>query len=95
LPDKIEEVINQSDLYSDTSDTATVLAQADKVELALLPESLPIQKRIILWQTILDHKKLDVLIEMRSNPRSVLIHAPEPEHWDVLFTDIDAEALWS
>jgi magnesium transporter len=95
LPDKIEEVINQSDLYSDTSDTATVLAQADKVELALLPESLPIQKRIILWQTIPDHKKLDVLIEMRSNPRSVLIHAPEPEHWDVLFTDIDAEALWS
>jgi magnesium transporter len=31
LPDRIEEVINQSDLYSDTSDTATVLAQADKV----------------------------------------------------------------
>jgi magnesium transporter len=46
LPDKIEEVTNQSDLYSNTSDTATVLAQADKVELALLPESIPIQKRL-------------------------------------------------
>jgi magnesium transporter len=30
---------------------------------------------------------------MRSNPRSVLIHAPGPEQWDLLFTDIDAEDL--
>jgi len=93
LTDRIEEVINQSDLYSETSDTATVLAQADEVELALLLESLPIQERTILWQTIPDHKKLDVLIEMRGDPRAVLISATEPEQWDILFTDIDAEDL--
>jgi hypothetical protein len=51
LPDRIEEVINQYHLYSDTSDTATVLA----------------------------HKRLDVLIEMPSDSRSVLNHATEPE----------------
>ncbi|MFQ3191103.1 MAG: hypothetical protein ACI936_002240 [Paraglaciecola sp.] len=36
LLDTIERVIEQSDLYSGTHNTATVIAQADKEGLALL-----------------------------------------------------------
>jgi magnesium transporter len=93
LPDLIEEVISHSDLNVGTTSVAATIAQADEGEMALLLESLPIEERIALWHTLPDHKKLDVLIEMRSDPREVLIHATEPEQWDTLFVDIEAEDL--
>ncbi len=93
LPNLIEEVIQQSPTLVQSNDTATVLAQADEKELALLLESLPIDERIALWETIADKRKLDVLIEMRNDPREVLIKSTDSQLWDTLFVDIEAEEL--
>ena len=93
LPELIEDVINQSEINSDINDVNSIIAQADDNEIALLLESLPIDERIALWQNIAENRKLDVLIEMRSDPREVLINVIEPDQWDTLFLDIDAEDL--
>ncbi|BFT32220.1 magnesium transporter [Alteromonas sp. D210916BOD_24] len=93
LPNLVEEVIQHSPAHLEQAGSATALAQADEKELALLLESLPIEERIALWDTIADSRKLDVLIEMRSDPREVLIKSTDPALWDTLFIDIEAEDL--
>lgn len=93
LPDLIEEVISHSELNDTGAGISEIIAQADEDEVALLLESLPIEERLSLWQSIPDSKKLDVLIEMRGDPREVLIRATEADTWDKLFVDIDAEDL--
>lgn len=93
LPDLIENVINQSEFSEGISDASSAIAQADESEMALLLESLPIEQRIVLWQTIPDHKKLTVLVEMRADPREVLVSETDGDQWDKLFVDIDAEDL--
>ncbi len=93
LSDMIEEVIQHSDLSDGKSAISSIIAQADETEMALLLESLPIDERVALWQTIPEHKKLDVLIAMRGDPREVIINATQPEQWDMLFVDIEAEDL--
>ncbi|QOL25634.1 magnesium transporter [Thalassotalea sp. LPB0316] len=90
LPDLIKEVLETS---NDNITPSDVAIQSDSSELALLLESLPIDERIALWQTIPLAKKLDVLIDMRSDPREVLIKATESSQWDALFCDINAEDL--
>ena len=93
LPDLIEEVISHSELNIDTDDTALFIAQANEDEVALLLESLPIDERIILWQAIPVHKQLNTLLQMRGDPREVLIKEVNPEQWDKLFVGIDSEDL--
>lgn len=93
LPELVEEVIQQSQSISPTNDVTTFIAQSDEKELALLLESLPIDERISLWEKVADKKKLSVLLEMRSDPREVLIASSPSELWDTLFVDIDAEDL--
>ena len=80
LPDLIEEVISHSDLSESGVGIAAIIAQADEDEMASLLESLPIEQRLSLWQTLPDHKKLDILIAMRGDPREVLVRATEPEN---------------
>ena len=93
LPHLIEEVIEQSSQEVLRTDVATALAQADDKELALLLESLPIDERLALWATVADKRKLDVMIEMRSDPREVLIAHTSADLWQTLFIDIEAEDL--
>lgn len=93
LQNLIEEVIQQSQAESPVQTTTTVLAQADDKELALLLESLPIEERLALWETVADKRKLGVLIEMRSDPREVLIASSDDDLWDKIFVDIEAEEL--
>ncbi len=93
LPDLIVEVLQNSDINPDSKDLSAAIAQADDIDIALLLESLPIEDRLVFWQSIPDRKKLDILIEMRVDPREVLIKATDSEQWDKLFVDIDAEDL--
>jgi len=93
LAELIKEAIKISDDSVDTADLSSRIAQADEVDTALLLESLPIEERITLWHGLPDHKKLDVLIAMRSDPREVLIKVTESALWEKLFVDIDAEDL--
>ncbi|MGJ8692400.1 MAG: magnesium transporter [Thalassotalea sp.] len=93
LANLIKDVINSSDDDIITPEISTRIAQADDIETALLLESLPIEERISLWQTLAEHKKLAVLIAMRNDPREILIEATEADELDRLFNDIEAEDL--
>ncbi len=93
LPHLIEEIIEQSSQDILSNDVTTALAQADDKALALLLESLPIDERLALWETIAAKRKLGVLIEMRSDPREVLIENTDANLWQTFFIDIEAEEL--
>ncbi len=92
LPDLIQEIVSDSS----TDDTGAVLdaiVSQDDVAVATLLESVPVEPRLSLWQDLPSERKLDVLVEMRSDPREILIDATEEEEWSALFSDIEAEEL--
>ncbi|MBD3586511.1 magnesium transporter [Salinimonas sp. HHU 13199] len=92
LPDLIQEIVSENS----TDDTGAVLdaiVSQDDVAVATLLESVPVEPRLSLWQDLPSERKLDVLVEMRSDPREILIDATEEEEWSALFSDIEAEEL--
>ena len=92
LPDLIEEVVASNDLLQNTQ-IANTLAATDPESLALLLESIPLESRLISWQQIPNAKKLDVLVEMRGDPRTTVIDSTPIEQWDSIFQNVDAEQL--
>lgn len=92
LPDLIEEIVSAPDAQSVGVITSVIVAK-DEDDIALLLESIPLEQRLSIWKDIPRHKKLDVLVEMRADARETLIKENDPQEWDVLFSDVDAEQL--
>lgn len=92
LPDLIEEIVSAPDAQSVGAITSVIVAK-DEDDIALLLESIPLEQRLSIWKDIPRHKKLDVLVEMRADARETLIKENDPQEWDVLFSDVDAEQL--
>ena len=69
---------------------ARILASQDASEIALALESLPIEPRTEAWKSVAPEERLDVLVEMRSDPRESLLDAMSLEELDNLFTNIAA-----
>jgi len=92
LPDLIDEIVASDDLAEDIN-IANTIAATDAENLALLLESIPLEPRLISWQQIPNAKKLDVLVEMRGDPRSTVIDSTPLEEWERIFQNVDAEQL--
>ncbi|MCU7554735.1 magnesium transporter [Alteromonas sp. ASW11-19] len=92
LPDLIEEFVSEGPT-DDPAAILTALAAQDDVYIATLLESLPVDRRIAVWEGIPRDRKLDVLVEMRSDPREILIDAVQDYEWAAIFNDIEAEDL--
>lgn len=92
LPDLIEEFVSDS-IGDDPASILTALSGQDTVYIASLLESLPLDRRLIVWEGMPRDRKLDVLVEMRSDPRELLIDATPHNEWTSIFADIDAEDL--
>ena len=92
LPDLIEEVVASEDLLEDVN-IANTIAATDAESLALLLESIPLEPRLISWQQVPNAKKLDVLVEMRGDPRTTVIDSTPVEEWEKIFQNVDAEQL--
>lgn len=92
LPDLIEEFVSDS-IGDDPASILTALSGQDTVYIASLLESLPLDRRLIVWEGMARNRKLDVLVEMRSDPRELLIDATPHNEWTSIFADIDAEDL--
>ncbi|MBT0586838.1 magnesium transporter [Alteromonas oceanisediminis] len=93
LPDLIEELVSTpAQEASDIARSAAMLEQ-DDTAIAFILESLPVEQRIATFKALPKHRKLDVLVEMRSDPREILIDATEHSEWSSMFSDIDAEDL--
>ncbi|WJG09087.1 magnesium transporter [Aliiglaciecola sp. LCG003] len=90
--DLIQEVVNADDPIDQESLSHKIAVQ-DVIDIALLLESLPLEQRLSIWHTLPRHKRLEVLVEMRGDPREVLLEATSDEDLDELFNDIDAETL--
>lgn len=92
LPDLIEEIVTES-MGDDPATLLAALAGQDEVYIASLLESLPVEKRLAVWEGIPRDRKLNVLVEMRSDPREILIDNTPHDEWASIFADIDAEDL--
>lgn len=92
LPDLIQEIVSDNST-DDTGAVMDAIVSQDDVAVATLLESVPVEPRLSLWQDLPSERKLDVLVEMRSDPREILIDATEEEEWSALFSDIEAEEL--
>jgi magnesium transporter len=92
LPDLIEEFVSDS-IGDDPASILTALSGQDTVYIASLLESLPLDRRLVVWEGMPRDRKLDVLVEMRSDPRELLIDATPHNEWTSIFADIDAEDL--
>ncbi|WP_137165494.1 magnesium transporter [Salinimonas lutimaris] len=92
LPDLIQEIVSQESA-EDPAMLETNLASQDDVAVATILESLPVEHRLRVWQEVPRERKLDVLVEMRSDPREILIDATEHDEWVALFSGIEAEDL--
>ncbi len=88
----VEEVLSCSD------DEQLIIIQEHTEEqtpeqLALILESLPPAERITFWGQIPLEQRLDVLVEMRLDPRKVIIDSLETDELHQLFDDVDADTL--
>ena len=92
LPELINDVVSASADEAEEKLSA-VLANQDFAAIALLLESLPLEQRLDIWRKLPNHKKLDVLVEMRGDARELIIKAESQDDWQVIFNDIDAEDL--
>ncbi|MEW9797938.1 magnesium transporter [Alteromonas sp. CYL-A6] len=92
LPDLIEEFVSESQM-DDPAAIVTALAGQDDVYVATLLESLPVERRLAVWEGIPRDRKLDLLVEMRSDPREILIDNTGDHEWAAIFSDIEAEDL--
>lgn len=94
LPQLIEEVVAAEQAEDDsTAVIEELIASQDVEEIALLLESLPLEKRLKVWASVPNRKKLDVLVQMRADPRETLIAETDESSWTRIFEDIDAEDL--
>lgn len=92
LPDLIEELVSDAQ-NEDPAAVLTTLASEDDVSIATVLESLPVDLRIATWEGLPRDRKIDVLVEMRSDPREILIDATPDSEWALMFADIEAESL--
>ena len=70
-----------------------LLSSQDSSEIALLLESLPIGERQAAWGNVPAGQRLEILVEMRSDPRESLIDVMTLEELDALFANIAASDL--
>lgn len=91
LPEHIQEFV--ADGQTEPSLILSALAAQDDVYVATLLESLPVGQRVAVWEGLARDRKLDVLVEMRSDPREILIDATQDNEWSAIFSDIEAEDL--
>lgn len=92
LTDLVQEVVNSEDA-SDLETLNSKIAAQDASDIALLLESLPLEQRLSVWSAVPKRKQLDVLVEMRGDPRETLLDATDEDELDQLFSDVDAETL--
>ncbi|WP_100643501.1 magnesium transporter [Alteromonas facilis] len=92
LPELIEELVSTPEETSQIARSSAML-ELDNTDIALVLESLPVEQRISTFSALPKHRMLDVLVEMRADPREILIDATPQDQWASIFSDIDAEDL--
>jgi magnesium transporter len=92
ISELVRDVVDRVD-SEDLESLKALIAGQDTTDIALLLESLPVEQRLNAWSTIPKHRRLEVLVEMRGDPRETIIKSIAYDELDELFGDIDAETL--
>lgn len=92
ISELVRDVVERVD-SEDLESLKALIAGQDTTDIALLLESLPVEQRLNAWSTIPKHRRLEVLVEMRGDPRETIIESIAYDELDELFSDIDAETL--
>ncbi len=85
------EQLSQDDISHEAVNSAINAMSPDDVALAL--ESIPIAQRRLAWDSIKQANRLDILVEMRGESRTLLLKQLEDFEIAALFSDVDAEDL--
>ncbi len=92
-----EELANLIDEVVETDDHEKVIGKLlqhkDFGELALLLESLPLDRRLETWAEFPVENRIDILVVMRGDPREGLLDAMSLDELDTLFSNLEAEDL--
>ncbi len=92
LSELIEEFV-EAEASEQAAVAESILAEEEAEDIALLLESLPINERLALWHKIPQQERVEVLVEMRSDPRESLIDQMQLEELDALFVGLNAVDL--
>ena len=89
----IDDESDESTLKEQMEPLHQLLVNNETEEVALILESLPLEDRFNTWQHIAREYRLDILLDMRSEPRRHLLDEMDIGELDILFAEIEAEDL--
>ncbi len=85
--------LDDEDATTNARALAEIFQNLEPDDLALALESLPLEKRLAVWQQIPQDEQLDVLVAMRGEARLLLLRQLSQEELHELFDEIDSEDL--
>jgi magnesium transporter len=92
LSNLIEEVV-EADNQEQEILIGRMLSMREFGDIALLLEALPLEQRLNTWSQIPIKHRIDVLVDMRGDPRERLIDEMSLDELDTLFQDLDSVDL--
>lgn len=85
--------LEDEDASANARALAEIFQNLEPDDLALALESLPLEKRLAVWQQIPKDEQLDVLVAMRGEARLLLLRQLSRDELHELFDEIEAEDL--
>jgi magnesium transporter len=85
--------LEDEDASANARALAEIFQNLEPDDLALALESLPLEKRLVVWQQIPKDEQLDVLVAMRGEARLLLLRQLTRDELHELFDEIESEDL--
>lgn len=85
--------LEDEDATANARALAEIFQNLEPEDLALALESLPLEKRLAVWQQIPKDEQLDVLVAMRGEARLLLLRQLSRDELHELFDEIESEDL--
>jgi len=96
LNEELSQIVDRLTLAEETEQQALfemAIGKLESSELALLLESLPVDRRQERWLQIPAEEQVQVLVAMRHEPRQTILKQLTPEALQLLLSGLDAEDL--
>ncbi len=96
MTDEKSEYVSRLTASSDDTQEAVfeeAIEDLESTELALLLESLPVDERWQRWTQVLEQDRIQVLVNMRGEPRQSILERYSEDELQLLLDGVDAECL--
>lgn len=93
LSPRLDQLIQRPDDISIGEHLNKIIADLEPDQVALLLEGLPLEQRLEYWFAVPDTLRIEVLVEMRNEARTLLLRQLSSQQMDQLLSGLDAETL--